>query len=145
VPALFNVSRATALALHTMVLLAHYRDKTLTCGELAKTFGGSEAHLIKVCQRLARAGFLSARRGPAGGFRIAVDPAQVSMLGVYEAMEGVIEPAPCLIDSHGCASPPERDCIIAARLRGFESSILEYLASTTIADVAADCPLEVET
>jgi Rrf2 family protein len=126
------------------VLLAHYRDKTLTCNELARTFGGSEAHLIKVCQRLARAGFLSARRGPSGGFRIAVDPSQVSLLGVYEAIEGTVEHSHCLIDSHGCASPPERDCVIASRLRGFESSLVEYLARTTIADVAADCPLEVD-
>ncbi len=131
----FRVSEAVALALHSATILADSRDKLMSTGELAKMLSASENHLSKVLQRLARADLVKSTRGPGGGFRLTREPDQITLLNVYEAIEGTMDVTGCLFDRPIC---DRRLCILGGLIRNLEEQTKDYLTKTTLADVAAD-------
>jgi Rrf2 family protein len=86
---LVPMSEATALALHAMALIAK-ADGPLSAGAIAQAFQASEAHVAKVLQTLARAGFLISKRGPEGGYTLARPKSQIRLLDIYETFEGKV-------------------------------------------------------
>ena len=50
-------------------------------------------YLEQIFQRLRRAGLVSGKRGPGGGYRLARSPRDIDLLSIVEAVEGPIEPA----------------------------------------------------
>jgi len=63
----FKISEAGAIALHAASHLAAHQDQPCRAADIAAGFKVSTAHLEKVLQRLARAGLVTATRGPKGG------------------------------------------------------------------------------
>jgi len=49
--------------------------------------------LAKILQQLARKGLLRSSKGPTGGFAMRVDPAEVRLLDIVEALDGCALPA----------------------------------------------------
>ena len=107
----------------------------MSTGELAKMLSASENHLSKVLQRLARADLVKSTRGPGGGFRLTREPDQITLLNVYEAIEGTMDVTGCLFDRPIC---DRRLCILGGLIRNLEEQTKDYLTKTTLADVAAD-------
>lgn len=97
-----NFSEAAALALHSVELLAGNAGNPMTAGELAGVLQCSPSHLAKVMQRLVRAGIVASSRGPGGGFRLGARAAQSSLLDVYEAIDGKIAEAQCMLGHCRC-------------------------------------------
>ena len=95
-PCALRISEAASLGMHAMGLLSTGLDGPLSARMAADRLGVSEAHLAKVLQRLAKVGLLTSTRGPKGGFALSRDPESVSLLEVFEAIEGPMEPAACL-------------------------------------------------
>ena len=92
-----HVSEAVSIGLHTMVLLAKTEKDRLIAREIAATLSISEHHLQKVHQRLKRAGLLRSVRGPGGGVTLALEPSAISMLDIFEAIEGKFVPRTCMV------------------------------------------------
>ena len=124
-----RVSDAASIGLHAMVLLAASPERLLSNHEIATQLKVSEAHLSKVLQRLSRAGFVRATRGPRGGFRLDRPADEVTLLDVYEAIEGPVEPSSCLLGKPVCNGA---SCIFAGFIEEADRRIREYLASTTL-------------
>ena len=131
----FRVSEAVALALHSATILAENQDKLMSTGDLAKMLSASENHLSKVLQRLARANLVKSTRGPGGGFRLVKEPADTTLLEVYEAIEGTLDVTGCLFDRPVC---DRRLCILGGLIRSLETQTRDYLLKTTLADVAKE-------
>lgn len=136
---LFRFSEAAALALHAMAYLAVADEGALNAKTLAKFCGASEAHMTKVCQRLARKGLLSARRGIHGGFAPAKPLGRIRLLDIYSAIEGPVGLKSCLFQTHRCHGHAGRPCIFGERIRGFEEEFLRYMRRTTLAALAREC------
>ena len=98
-------------------------------GPLAADFGASEAHLAKVMQRLVKAGLVASTRGPKGGFRLARPAETVTLLDVYEAVEGPVEPLGCLLGRPACRGSV---CMFGDFLRDFDTRFRGYMATTTL-------------
>lgn len=98
---LIRMSEATALGLHTMAVVARRSEATSTA-QIATELRASEAHLSKVLQRLVRVGLLSSRRGPSGGYALAKPPTEITLLDVYEALEGPLRRDGCLFTRPVC-------------------------------------------
>ncbi|MBU2488021.1 MAG: Rrf2 family transcriptional regulator [Proteobacteria bacterium] len=128
---LVKISEAASMALHTMILLA-CRGVTMTSRDLAAILGGSENHLSKVLQRLARAGLLNSVRGPRGGFFLARPADEVSLLEVYEAIEGPLVPTGCLLDRPVCGGM----CILGDLLSAVDGKAARYLKEKKLSDFA---------
>ena len=96
---MFDISEATAIALHVMIYIANRKDKIIPLKEIAKTFSISENHLSKVLQRLVKSGFLISIKGPKGGFCIVEGKDKSSLMDIYEAIEGKYTRKDCLFSS----------------------------------------------
>lgn len=84
-----TLSEAASIALHSMVLIAR-SDKKLNVNEISEAIESSKHHVAKVMQRLAKVDFVKSNRGPSGGFVIKCDPKELSLLDIYEAIEGKV-------------------------------------------------------
>lgn len=107
-----QMSEATSLALHSMAFVAMAGGELVTVKEIADATGFSHAHLSKVLQRLVRAGLLDSVRGPRGGFRLPRPANEITLLQVYEAMEGRLTASACV------AGTPSGKCAFAACILG---------------------------
>lgn len=130
---MLKISDAASLALHTMVLLAANQDRLVSNREIATTLKVSEAHLSKVLQRLAKVGIVSSIRGPKGGFRLGKMGDSISLLQVYEAIEGPLLYNDCLLTNKICKTT---DCVIGTLLNDINKQVKKYLEDTTLKKLA---------
>ena len=128
-----KVSEAATLALHTMVFLAANPGERFSVKQIAGTHDVSEAHLSKVLQRLAKVGLVNSTRGPKGGFVPARAADEITLLDVYEAVDGPLSPMTCLFGTPICNG---RRCIMGDVLKMVNEQTKTYLTQTTILDVA---------
>lgn len=126
-----KISEAASLALHTMAFLSANRDRRLSTHEIAGELGASEAHLSKVLQRLVKAGFVTSVRGPGGGFALHDGKENLSLLQVYEAIEGRLAPAKCLLGKPICGG----HCILGGLIGDLNKQVRDYLAGTRLSDL----------
>lgn len=123
-----QMSDATSLALHSMVYMVQAGGELVTVKEMADAMGFSHAHLSKVLQRLVKAGLLESVRGPSGGFRLARPADQVSMLEVYEAIEGPLNACTCFV-GRDLAQCPFAQCILGDLPRKLTEDFRSFLES----------------
>ncbi len=128
-----RVSEAASLGLHTMAFLAAHPDGRFSAKQIAEIHHVSEAHLSKVLQRLAKVGLVNSVRGPKGGFRLGGPADEISLLDVYEAIDGPLRPTTCLFGTPICDG---RACIMADVLKRVNEETNRYLTQTTVADAA---------
>ena len=132
-PSLLRISGAASLALHAMAELVRSPGDFLSTREIARELGVSENHLAKVCRQLTRAGLVEAARGPKGGFRLGKRPNEITLLDVYESIEGPLNPDECLLGRQACGSDK---CILGDLVESVNRQAREYLSETTLADLA---------
>ena len=137
---MLKISEAASLALHSMVALAADPDESIANRELASRLHASEAHLSKVLQRLAKSGLVRSIRGPNGGFMLGKPPDEISLLDVYESIDGRLVPSGCLFNA------PIWDggnCILGGLLEVVDKQTREYLARTKLNGVTG-CVQEIK-
>lgn len=130
---LLEMSEATALGLHAMVLVAQ-GDRWISADTLAQSLSASKAHLSKVLASLADAGLLSARRGPGGGYTLARPADTVSLLEIYEVLQGPARRDGCLFDAPICH---RIHCVLGDLVSRVRGEVFDHLATTTLQQVAA--------
>jgi Rrf2 family protein len=129
---MLKISEAASMGLHIMALLAADPEKLLCVREAASCLEVSEAHLAKVMQRLAKAGLVESIRGPRGGFLLAQAPKDITLLDVYEAIEGPVVVRNCLFSTRLCDG--ER-CIFGGMLSSVDMQVKQYLAETKLSQI----------
>ena len=130
---LLKISEAASLALHTMVYLAADDGRLVTTHEIGEVLRVSAAHLSKVLQRLGKVGMVDATRGPKGGFCLAKAGDNISLLEVYEAIEGPLQDSVCLLGEPVCQG---HKCILGGLLETVNQQAREYLGGTSLSDLA---------
>jgi Rrf2 family protein len=131
-------SRLT-IAVHALawLALAHRRGRDwLTSDEVAASVNTNPVILRRSLGDLHRAGLVAVRRGAGAGWRLAREPAQISLLQVYEA----VTPEPLFAMHH---TEPNLECPVGFGIRptlggvyaGVEAALRNSLAGTSIADV----------
>ena len=135
---ILRLSEAASMAYHALAVLSANQDRFRTAGEISRTISGSEAHLAKVMRRLVRAGLVRSTRGPGGGFKIAKPADEISLLDIYEAVEGKFRMTDCMLDEPCCE---ENNCIMGSLISSVNLEILEYFRSRKLSDFAESCKL----
>jgi Rrf2 family protein len=126
---MFKISEAASLALHTAGMLAAHSDRLVSTREAATLFKISEAHLSKVLQRLVKAGLVKSLRGPRGGFSLHKPSNVITLLQVYEAIEGPMVLDRCILGHDIC--PIDR-CLMGDLVGSVNRQTWEYLNKTTL-------------
>jgi len=130
---ILNITEAANLALHSLAYLAnHQADWPISTANAAKPFQASEAHLNKVFQRLNKAGLVGSVRGPRGGFVLARDPGEITLLEIFEAIDGPMPKETCLLGRHTCTFG---NCIFGTLLPTIHGMVSEHFAGTSLADL----------
>lgn len=124
-------SEAASIGIHSMVLIAR-SGEMMNVLRIAEATGSSRHHVAKILQRLVKEGFLSSTRGPSGGFSLNVDPAGVSLLRIYEAIEGKIIIPDCPNEHQVC---PFGKCIMGNVVGQMTQLFIDYLTTNTVADL----------
>ena len=128
---MFNISEAATLGLHTVVLLAEDPDKMLSINDIVEKIPASKAHLSKVLQRLGKVGIVKSTRGPKGGFILGKKPEEVTLLEVYESIDGPISNDDCLFDDPVC----DGNCILDEFLENLNKQIYQTLQEKKLKDL----------
>lgn len=95
-------SESVVLGIHAMIELSKNLESGCTIKYLANKLEASEATLAKVLQLLRRSGLVIAQRGPEGGYKLAFSPDRITLLSIFEAIEGRVETSKCLLGSEQC-------------------------------------------
>ncbi len=140
-----KMSDGVEAALHSALVLAAVPEgKVLTGRSLATLHGVSESYLLKHLRALAAAGVVEAVPGPRGGYRLAREPGQITLLDIVEAIDGA-EPAFLCREIRrrgpGKAQDPcvyKSDCFIKTRMLGAEQAWRTALRAQSLADLVAD-------
>ena len=126
-----SYTEAVNIGLHGMVLVARSGEK-INVQHIAEITGSSRHHVAKVMQRLAKEGFIDSNRGPSGGF-ILHDPAEsITLLQIYESIEGPIKVIDCPNEKTIC---PMGQCILGTVVKDMTQMFHSYLENHTLADL----------
>jgi len=123
-----KVSEAASIALHAMIVMAAAPGETHSTKNIAAKLKVSEAHLSKVLQRLSRAGLAKPVRGPKGGFRLGKPADVMSLLDIYEVIEGPFTGQACLLERPICNGK----CCVLGDLLGQVNAMRDHFAATTL-------------
>lgn len=124
-----RLSRHTDYALRVLIHLAAEPDRRASIAEIARAYGISENHLMKVVHMLGRAGFIRTVRGRGGGIALARAP---EAIGVGDVVRHG-EPDLNLADCGSCVIAPA--CGLNGALGEALGAFLAVLDRYTIADV----------
>ncbi|MFI7061846.1 RrF2 family transcriptional regulator [Kribbella sp. NPDC050124] len=128
-------------AMHSCVNLSWLPGRPVTAKHLAAFYDLPTAYLNKQLQALTRAGILTSISGPKGGFQLARDPRNISLLDIVVAIDGPDEAFRCLqILKAGPGADPKADytkvCLVSQAMRSAELAYRRELAGQSIADIA---------
>ena len=84
-----KISRSTGYALVAVGYVAqHYQQGAVLAARVSKEYNIPLEYLLKILQQLVRANVLRSKRGPRGGFFLARDAENISLLEIIEAVDG---------------------------------------------------------
>jgi Rrf2 family protein len=126
-----HISEAASLAVHSMALIAS-NEEMLNVTNIADLTSSSRNHLAKVMQILVKNNYLISSRGPKGGFILKKAPSDITLLELYQLMEGEIETQHCGIHSDKC---PFTTCVFGNLANKFSEEFIHYLQTTNLSDI----------
>ncbi len=138
------MSEGVEWAAHCAVLLAVLPPEArLPAHRLAEYHGVPAPYLAKSLQALMRAGLVDATTGRKGGYRLARPASDISLLDLYDAVEGRASIFRCSeIRRRGPAAVGARQypnpCGIASAMWRAETAWREELAQVSVAALAGD-------
>lgn len=124
----------TDYALRMLVYLALRPAQTCTVNDVARAYGLSHSHLLKVAQTLRALGFIATLRGRSGGIRLAMAPDAINVGALVRATEDDMSLVECMMAGGGkCRISPA--CMLKGVLTEALAAYLAVLDKYTLADV----------
>ena len=115
-------------------LAMNYGDRPVQTAEIAHRQGIPEAYLDQLMTTLHKFGFITSRRGPQGGHRLAMDPDEIKLSMVMATLDGNSSPLDCLINPDDCVFSDS--CAQQEVWKSVEEAILSVLSNISLADLA---------
>lgn len=125
----------TDYALRTLIYVGAKGGRQATIAEIARSFGISKTHLMKVVNKLGQQGHIAVVRGKGGGIRLGRAPAEIRVGTVVRETEQDLAVMGCLAEAGFC--PIEQCCVLRHALREATHAFLRTLDGYTLADLLA--------
>lgn len=127
-----ELTRRGDYAVRAMVALADERE-LLTGPHIAAATGVPSSFVPQVMGALVRAGLVEARQGRSGGYRLALPAAEITLLGIVEAVEGDSRRTTCILRGGPCSA--EGRCRVHDAFFAAQEALLGELGRTTLASL----------
>ena len=103
-----KVAKSAGYALHAlMYMVRHSTQLPVTAVTVAKAEGIPSDYLAKIFQQLAKAGFVKAIRGRKRGYVFAKPPERITLLDLFETIEGDSLFDDCFLRHCSCGGTPD--------------------------------------
>ena len=125
------------IAVHTLLCIGRFADAQRVTSEFIASSVNVNAAVIRlVLQKLKAAGFVEVERG-VGGAHLIQDPATITLLDIYRAVESVEGSLFGFHDNPNPACPVGRaiEPLLTTKLDEAQNALEESLAQTTLADL----------
>ena len=128
------LSQTAEYALRTVLYLADRGgDRLIGADELATALRLPRNYLSKTLHRLTRERILLSARGKGGGFRLAVDPARLTLLRVVEPFDAISAERRCLLGRPACDD--RHPCPAHHRWKTVSARVADFFRNTTVAEL----------
>ena len=130
------LSKTGLHAVRAMVALAKLPDGSYGgAARIAQEIGAPQNYLGKLLKALAEEGLVESQKGLGGGFRLARNPQEISLLDVIEPIEHISRWSGCILGRPECSDGDP--CAIHNRWKAVRDAYLRMLQRTTIAELVA--------
>lgn len=130
---ILKISEAVSLGIHACVIIAG-RSKRISRGEIADQIGASEHHLAKVLRQLVKRGIIKSSPGPGGGFTLGEAAEEITLLQIYEGIEGSFPNQICLLNQTNCTFGK---CPLGSLLVDVNQQVRDFFHKTTLASIVS--------
>lgn len=113
-------------------LASSYKQEVVSVRTLAQQEDVSYQFACKILQKLAGAGLVESKFGPAGGYQLSREPKQIIMLEVIRAMQGDIVINRCTKDNN-CLR--QANCGVSGKLCQLQQQVDDFLRGVTLSDL----------
>jgi len=127
-----KLTKHTDYAFRVLLYIAVKKDKELsTIKEVTQAFDMSRDHVMKIVQKLSKAGFIYAIRGKQGGIRLGQPADEIIIADIVTLMEVTLIPVNC--EQPMCNI--KQGCKLADILFEAQEKYLSHLRQYTLADL----------
>jgi FeS assembly SUF system regulator len=130
---MLRVTKLTDYATVVLTVLASEPDAVLSAAGLAERAGLEMPTVAKVLKPLAQAGLVEGFRGASGGYRLARDASEMTLVDIVEAMEGPLGMTECSVHAGACGI--ESSCGVRANWRRINDVVADALRSVTLSQM----------
>jgi Rrf2 family iron-sulfur cluster assembly transcriptional regulator len=135
-----KIRKSTAYALHALLyMVRHSTQLPATTATIAKAEGIPHDYLAKIFQQLVKARFVKAVKSKNRGYVFAKPPDEISLLELFEAVEGSPLFDDCFLRHCECGGTKE-NCRIYSVWANATKRIEDLLTETTVATAAWNHP-----
>lgn len=124
-----RLTRYSDYAMRVLIYLAARGDRICSISDIARSYGISQNHLMKVVHDLGKAGYIASRRGRNGGIRLSRPAAEIKVGALLRLTEDGFD----LVDCPGCIL--NGGCGLSSALDEAMAAFLDVLDRYTLADL----------
>lgn len=128
-------SQATEYGFRALTHLALNPGRPIKVKEIAEATAIPPHFLAKIMRQLTRHGLLESYRGPTGGFLLARGSAEITLLDIVDAIDGVAWYDRCAVGLAECND--EIPCPLHESWKAVREHVIGYLLDQTLTDLAA--------
>lgn len=133
-----RITKLTDYAMVVLALMAAQPLRLFQAREIAEQTTLPPTTVSKLLKNLTKNKFLRSERGAAGGYRLEVDPEQISIADLIDALEGPLAITECNLGHDHCRS--ETHCSLRTPWIRINHIITRALASITLSDLIQPKP-----
>jgi Rrf2 family protein len=130
-----EITQRADLAVRALVVLARSSGR-LKSADLADALGTTPGFVPQVMGPLVQAGWVRSDPGPTGGYELAADLEELSVLAVIEAIDGPTENGRCVVAGGLCAA--RQPCSLHVAWASARHELVTSLGSTSVATAGAN-------
>jgi len=133
-----NINQATDYAFRAVLYLAEQpKGEVVEAQTIAQSQSIPIRFLLKIMPSLIKAGIIRSQRGVGGGYMLARDPGEITLLDVIEAVEGPFYLNNCLLTEDFCSKNGPPDCKVHQALKDIQERLIQDFKSYTF-DILRD-------
>ncbi|MFA6233137.1 MAG: Rrf2 family transcriptional regulator [Bacteroidota bacterium] len=132
-----QISKSAGYAVHGLgYLITRGSHEPVQISEIAEDQDVSKTYLAKIFQQLSTARIVVGHRGVTGGYILARDPSEITLVNIIEAVDGPIIRRHCCLGLFGCAIKTK--CAVLDAFSEATEKFVAVLEKITLKELVSD-------